>query len=128
MNGLDLLKGIGEIDDDLVEESYIENTGTPKVTHSVIWRRWSSAAACLLCIGIVSGIAYRVHSDSIKENTSETAAMDIAVQALPPEDGAGNLDGVMEAAPYVVAEDNASEECNLESFLCTRLVSIYDHK
>ena len=41
--------------------------------------------------------------------------MDIAVQALPPEDGAGNLDGVMEAAPYVVAEDNASEECNLES-------------
>lgn len=115
MNGLDLLKGIGEIDDDLVEESYIENTGTPKVTHSVIWRRWSSAAACLLCIGIVSGIAYRVHSDSIKENTSKTAAMDIAVQALPQEDGAGNLDGVMEAAPYVVAEDNASEDCNLES-------------
>lgn len=115
MNGLDLLKGIGEIDDDMVEESYIENTGTPKVTHSVIWIRWSSAAACLLCLGIVSGIAYRVHSDSIKENTSETAAMDIAVQALPQEDGAGNLDGVMEAAPYVVAEDNASEECNLES-------------
>lgn len=115
MNGLDLLKGIGEIDDDLVEESYIENTGTSKVAHFVIWKRWSSAAACLLCIGIVSGIAYRVHSDSIKENTSETAAMDIAVQALPQEDGAGNLDGVMEAAPYVVAEDNASEECNLES-------------
>lgn len=115
MNGLDLLKGIGEINDDLVEESYIENTGTSKVAHFVIWKRWSSAAACLLCIGIVSGIAYRVHSDSIKENTPETAAMDIAVQALPPEDGTGNTDEIMEVAPYVVVEDNASEECNLES-------------
>lgn len=114
MNGLDLLKGIGEIDDDLISEAYIEDTHHKSSQHAV-WKYWGSAVACLLCVGAVSMIAYHVHSDSIEENNTDTTAMDIAVQALPPEDSAGNTDEVMEAVPYVVAEDNASEECNLQS-------------
>ena len=115
MNGFDLLRGIGEIDDDLIAEAYIE---APKVHSHIEWKKWGSAAACLLCVGAISIVAYRTHISSVPESASqlaESAAYDTVVEAVPQQETASASGEMQEAAQYDIAEAGDPEECNLQN-------------
>ena len=81
MNGTDLLKSIGDIDDDLIHEAYINTADSTPAQWSTKkpWLKWGSMAACLLCIGAVSISAYRMHQSS--QNTSESAVATYGIES-----------------------------------------------
>lgn len=101
MKGIDVLKAINELDDELIDEAYMEQTATKKKKLRNTWLKWGGAAACLLCVGAVSIIAYQMQlpsytGDETAMNTDTTAGEAVLTSEVP----------------YVVLEDT-QEECNL---------------
>lgn len=116
MNGIDLLKSIGDIDDDLIHEAYINTAdSTPAKWYTTKpWLKWGSMAACLLCIGAVSISAYRMHQSA--QNTSESAVAAYGIEAYntPAEAFSQESDASMSEAPAAyLMDESADAECNL---------------
>lgn len=116
MNGTDLLKSIGDIDDDLIHEAYINTADSTPAQWSTKkpWLKWGSMAACLLCIGAVSISAYRMHQSS--QNTSESAVATYGIESYNTliEAFSQESDASMSEAPAAyLMDESADAECNL---------------
>ena len=111
MNGTDLLKSIGDIDDDLIHEAYINTADSTPAQWSTKkpWLKWGSMAACLLCIGAVSISAYRMHQSS--QNTSESAVATYGIESYntPVEAFSQESDVSMSEAPAAYLMDESAD-------------------